>query len=42
MARNRLFVVALIAAALVAFFAFDLDRFLSFEVLKAARGDVVV
>ena len=41
MARNRLFVVALIAAALVAFFAFDLDRFLSFEVLKAARGDVV-
>ena len=41
MARNRLFILALIAAALAAFFALDLDRFLSFEVLKAARGDVV-
>ena len=37
MNRSRLALLALIAAAVAAFFAFDLDRFLTLEALKAGR-----
>jgi uncharacterized membrane protein YdjX (TVP38/TMEM64 family) len=37
MSKNKLVVLVLIAAAVIAFFAFDLDRFLSLEYLKSQQ-----
>ena len=39
MNRSKLIVILLLVAAVAAFFAFDLGRFLSLEYIKRAAGD---